>query len=172
MSETIIISYPLGANGKFIINCLGLGDNAVLQDKNLALKKINNELDTLSELIHRLNQVEDNWNDLELGCFQLYGFNARHGETINNIVKEANALGYFTFIIAHDSDQINKLQTIFPTSKVIHLMDSDRWIHNFDVLADYVKSLYDEIGVTGFDIDAIKQYYTLYIQKLIKVNRI
>lgn len=73
----VFISYPAGAGGKFLANCLGLSRHAVLQHIDLARQQLNGTLHQQHKfdlLMQRLNQTEPGtWNDLGLGCEQLFG---------------------------------------------------------------------------------------------------
>jgi hypothetical protein len=76
----IIFQYPPFAGGKFVMNCLGLSDNMVLQSQSLAQAQIdgNFSFDDKKEYILTHMQTEDIlknnfWGDLKLGCFQLFG---------------------------------------------------------------------------------------------------
>ena len=72
----IICCYPSGAGGKFLINCLGLSDDAVFQSHILAEKQLNlnfSQFNKMEYLDTELKKITSNWNDLNLGCEQLFG---------------------------------------------------------------------------------------------------
>ena len=78
----ILCVYPRNGGGKFLKNCLGLNDNVVFQDSVLAERQLAGKFDVndkLQYLLQRLDQVNpDRWDDLDLGCTQLFGFGERH----------------------------------------------------------------------------------------------
>ena len=45
----VIVYYPLGAGGKFLINCLGLSNQCVLQSIELANNQINNQFTSIEK---------------------------------------------------------------------------------------------------------------------------
>ena len=76
-NNIVIVSYPANAGGKFLINCLGISDLAVFQDATLAEQQldgklsIDDKIEYLSNTV--INSTKNNWNDLHLGCIQLFG---------------------------------------------------------------------------------------------------
>jgi hypothetical protein len=63
-------------SGKFLINCLGLSNGAVLQDTALAEQQLDGMLTPemkFNELMSRLDNVGSQWLDLGLGCALLFG---------------------------------------------------------------------------------------------------
>ena len=72
----IIVCYPGGAGGKFLINSLGLSDDCVFQDADLASRQLQQDFtpaDKFSYLTNKINKVTGEWHDLDLGCVQLFG---------------------------------------------------------------------------------------------------
>jgi len=70
----VIFLYPRGVGGRFLMNCCGLSEHAVLQDKDLAESDLNGNLssiDKFSILKQQLAKVKNKWTDL--GCIQLFG---------------------------------------------------------------------------------------------------
>jgi hypothetical protein len=68
-------------SGKFLINCLGLSNGAVLQDAALAEQQLDGMLTPemkFDRLMSRLDNVGSQWPDLRLGCALLFG------EDLNN----------------------------------------------------------------------------------------
>ena len=73
-SNLIIVAYPAGAGGKFLMNSLGLSTKAVLQDATLAEEDVNGNLSSLDKLnILKSRMPSGKWNDLGLGCMELFG---------------------------------------------------------------------------------------------------
>ena len=75
-NRLIIVCYPRGAGGKFLINALGLSNGAVFQDNDLAMQQLSKLFTPEDKLAYIQTQVElitDQWTDLNLGCYQLFG---------------------------------------------------------------------------------------------------
>jgi hypothetical protein len=77
-NKIILLCYPGGAGGNFLMNCLSLNDQCVFRDSNLAEKQLRsnfNVQDKISYLFTELEKslIHKNWNDLGLGCHQLFG---------------------------------------------------------------------------------------------------
>lgn len=78
-NRLVIADYRPGAGGKFLLNALALAPGFVLQSAELAQQEIDNELtsqDKYLELTRRYTNVADSWDDLNLGCQQLFGVSA------------------------------------------------------------------------------------------------
>jgi len=72
------VLYPSGTGGKFLINCLSLNDNAVLQCSELAQRQINSDFNVNDKINYIHDQLEiarqtGKWTDLFLGDVQLTG---------------------------------------------------------------------------------------------------
>jgi len=75
----VISSYPRFAGGKFLVNCLGLSDDAVFQDAILADKQLEGTFNNSDKIDYIMNALDNHrydtsklWNDLKLGCVQLF----------------------------------------------------------------------------------------------------
>jgi hypothetical protein len=74
-NKIIAVSYPKGAGGKFLLNCMGLSDSMVLQDQELAKKQIKGEFapeEKFQFLMTKIQETGHHWRDLDLGCSQLF----------------------------------------------------------------------------------------------------
>ncbi len=139
--KLIIFHYPRGTGGKFVINCLGLGDNAVFQDNILAQAQVNNQLNSLTELLVRLDETKklNYWNDLSLGCVQLFSGEPKVNNTdviltypkIETIVNLINNNFYF-FLAAHNVSGLNILLKLWPNAVVVSLSDYDIFLSEFE----------------------------------------
>lgn len=175
----IIVRYPMWGNGKFIINCLGLSNHVVLQDKGLARQQIDGCLtpdQKLEELLGRL-QLENKdkeWEDLGLGCIQLFNFNAskswKHCH-MSDEAKEADQKGFICFIIAHNDYHERNLKQLFGNVAIIELKPPDRWLYDKDQFLNYIKALYAQLNLNDFDEKKIIVYYNAYTEKLKEVKR-
>lgn len=76
-SNLIVFQFPRYAGGKFVINCLGLSSDMVLQKQSLAQKQIDETLsleDKKEYIIEYLSweDAADGWADLRLGDVELF----------------------------------------------------------------------------------------------------
>jgi len=73
-----LVHYPHGAGGKFLINCLSLSDQCVFSHAKLIASQLQGKFDRSSKLQYIKTQLESTsasaWNDLDLGCYQMFGF--------------------------------------------------------------------------------------------------
>lgn len=182
----IIVKYPMWKNGKFIINCLGLSDKVVLQDKGLAQQQMDGQLTPamkLEEILRRLESEtkgfrdgnREGWKDLELGCEQLFGFNATKSWkhcVLSTEVEEAEEKGLMCPIIAHIPYHERNLLKFFGDVPIIELRPPEEWLYYEDQFLDYIKQLYEELGLDDFDEEKIIVYYRAYIKKLKEVGRL
>lgn len=124
----VIVCYPQWAGGKFLINALGLSTRAVLQDADLATQDINGLLsqqDKFNTLKNRLlNVVTDQWNDLGLGCIQLFGDYVNPLEPIPTLSNSS----YHFFVVAHDYKQFSALYQQWNRAKIIVFDKPDKFI--------------------------------------------
>jgi len=78
-NNLIIVVFPINAGGRFLVNCLGVSDNAVFQDRILAQRQMDLDFgpqDKFNFLKNEINNVtkEEGWNDLNLSDGALFGF--------------------------------------------------------------------------------------------------
>lgn len=78
-SNIVLIHYEIGSGGKFLLNCLGLSDDAVFYSAALAEKQLQGNFtlnDKINYLNHYLNEAKITkiWNDFGLGCYNMYEF--------------------------------------------------------------------------------------------------
>lgn len=148
----IIFYYPSNAGGKFLINSLGLSDSAVFQDKNLAEQQLIgnfSSVDKLNYLLEKINQTNNQWNDLDLGCGQLFG---QVGELIlflkdyplNNEIRKyfdfediietlSKSKKYF-FKTAHFTETLKKEMMFWPNAKIVEFVNYNPFIEKYRIL--------------------------------------
>lgn len=138
----IIVCYPPNAGGKFLINCLGLSDNAVFQSSCLADMQLNlsfSQSDKINYLTSQLNKITNKWNDLNLGCRQLFGI---ENYTYFTILPENLKLGAFNpiisklshtnikfFLVAHSTTTLDRYLNIWPNAKIIIFDNCTKFIN-------------------------------------------
>lgn len=153
-----IIYYPPGAGGKFIINCLALTNDVVLQDEVLAKEDLSGNLTIRNkfDLLRNRLEKEDayNWKDLELGDIQLFGiglpqFNKRYflnKKIISSAVTQLSYSDKIFFNVCHSIQQLEVSKNIFKNAKVIQLINAsavvDRRKRNYKVQNEFKLDYY------------------------------
>ena len=91
-SNLVVFQFPRYAGGKFVINCLGLSDNMVLQSRSLAQRQVDGTIsleDKKKYIIEHLSweDAADGWADLSLGDAELFVSDAgtRRDEAISSL---------------------------------------------------------------------------------------
>jgi hypothetical protein len=102
--KPIIVCYPRGTGGKFLINCLGFSDSSTLPDADLLLKQLDYKLtkqDKLSILLDKISKVKFVWNDLDFSCLTLlrftideFGMNEIAHDIIRPLIEMLNSSPY------------------------------------------------------------------------------
>lgn len=118
-TENIVLCvYPRFAGGKFLLNSLGLCDQAVFQDSVLAEKQLSGRFNCSDKLAYLLDMIEKNtlgkWNDLGLGCVQLFGSSER--DYSDNIPPRNNIHGEQTSLYTVGNLTLNLKKIIEPLS--------------------------------------------------------
>jgi hypothetical protein len=128
----IIVCYPRHAGGKFLINCLGLSDNAVFQDSELVEKQLTGKFNVNDKFLYlrsKLQDTKNSWRDLDLGCNRLYGFRNliyRLGPEIvknldfNSVIDELSNSNKKFFIVSHYPIEIWNHRRVWPNAKIIY----------------------------------------------------
>ena len=140
----ILVCYPNGAGGKFLINCLGLSNNAVFQDAELANKQLLGEFDVNDKFLYLKNKIQNtktSWNDLGLGCRQFFGigdenYNCHSPDVIKNldfhsvINKLSNDDKKF-FLVGHHPSSVERYRRVWQNAKIIYFKNCDNFILKF-----------------------------------------
>jgi hypothetical protein len=138
--RVVIVVYPRGAGGKFLLNCLALGNQFALQDSELARQQLSGILDSdgVYELLtSRINAVNDEWNDLDLGDDRLLGedfinaLETTHYDKIQlPLILQQLVAGNYSFpIVAHSATTLKQLLKVFPFAKVLALENTAMFMH-------------------------------------------
>lgn len=140
----IVAYYRNGSGGKFLLNCLALSRHMVLQDSMLAQKQLTGYLDPkekLKILLARLQQVTHRWNDLDLGCVQLFGtdqfknpqvsgFKLNHCK-FHPIVHELSHGAEYFACVAHNVFELAFTLERWNQASVIRLVNANRFMDRF-----------------------------------------
>ena len=182
----------MGAGGKFLINCLGISENACLQDWELydltsAQKK--------QLILDRLESTpKGTWYDLDLGCFKMFENNldGMTAEEIHGIDWEFQKIidishgDKYYFQTTHNERDYVKLVNAFSNARTINFINCNqikRDIYNpstdlnieseftFDVndyktVSDTTNSIcrfYEHFNMKDFDSIFISEYYEKWI---------
>ena len=141
--KIVIVCYPPGAGGKFLINNLGLNDQAVFQDAILARRQINGDFSYNNKLSYLSAQFEHTvknakWNDLGLGCGYLFGYcgidyQTQYPEILANQTDLSIPLiiseNLFLFLVAHDTMVLRSILNFWTNAKVIGFTNFENFIN-------------------------------------------
>ena len=170
-TENLVIFLYLGrSGGKFLINCCGLSEYAVLQDQSLAESDLKGNLssaDKFSILKQRLAKVKNKWNDLDLGCQQLFGISNKlymnYGVEIvrnmefNPIISKLSHGTKKFFIVAHYPINHKEYCKLWINAKTIAFS-------NYDKLINLRDSNWDTIRGSDWPLDPpknLKQFFEM-----------
>jgi hypothetical protein len=134
--KVILVCYPAGAGGKFLINSLGLSDNCIFSHSELAQQQLQGQFDFQSKvdyLMSRLDlcQEQNYWDDLGLGCAELLGFPAHNGafsnpdlrhiteKYIDPVMDGIFRSRHYFFLTCHDTFSIRQYKAFWPNAKLI-----------------------------------------------------
>jgi hypothetical protein len=147
--KLIIFYYLPGSGGKFVINTLGLSSKSFFQDNALVNEQLNgkfNKNEKLNLLLDRLELMSESWNDLNMGCGQLFGsglgyYGLKHTAIINDNVRNlfcfnkeiesiSNLDTYF-FLVSDSFSQLEKNLKFWPNAKVIELVNTENFVKTY-----------------------------------------
>ena len=221
----ILVMYPNFAGGKFLINCLGLSDDAVLQNQDFAKKQLIGKFSQQDKINYIFNELEKHktnlvWNDLGLGCHQLFNYNYLNYTSIdsidvnnfNEVVTPLSQGNKKFFHVGHTFDNLVNFRNIWKNSKIILFKNTptfrnlrlggskrpnlnstwDDKADSFSVDEDFkknmlctfdnnvylneektlneVKKIYDILNLSGFNEQAISEYYRKWIKICIQLD--
>ena len=142
----ILVCYPYSGGGKFLVNSLGLSPSAVFQDAGLVQQQLSGTFtpqDKFTLLQQRLKEMSGKWNDLELGCKQLFGVTASDYQKFppdglsgsagllpkyDNVVDQLSNSGRKFFMIAHYPEYLDKMLRVWKNAQVILFDNYVDWI--------------------------------------------
>lgn len=137
-TNIIIAYYPSQAGGKFLLNCLGLSNQVVLQDCSIAQAQLNgvtSSTDKFNLLINRINHsknIKKIWNDLDLGCKTLFGTPSAFDPNLFHPVIDHLSQSSLLFpVVAHNLNTLISLSKIWPNAKILHLINEKKFIQTY-----------------------------------------
>jgi hypothetical protein len=129
----VLVCYPGFAGGKFLINSLGLSNNAVFQNDRLAEQQLNGDFtpkDKFTLLQQRLAEPMENWTDLNLGCEQLFGVDtidyqrfltARllNNDRFHPVIDQLSNGNHKFFLVVHFAEYLDRILRVWKNAQVI-----------------------------------------------------
>ena len=142
-NNIVIVFYPRFAGGKFLINCLGLSDDAVFQNAKLAENQLNGKFtidNKIQYLINELDNVHDSWTDLNLFCCDLFGqdgiSNINSPEVVKQnsqlflpVIKKLSNSNLKFFLVASDIMNLKQDILIWNNARIILFKNSKNFIN-------------------------------------------
>lgn len=177
----VIVHYKPNSGGKFLINCLGLTDNAVFQDAVLVHRQLKNEFDVTAKLNFLIEKLEDTqagktWNDLALGCKELFGIATKEYLSgplelkkywnINQAVQRAIDNDKYLFLVSHSNLFLKRAMEVWPNARVVVFDNCDYFIHHkrrfttWPVLPTIWDNIRDETWTSNPPM-SFEEYYAL-----------
>jgi len=138
----VIVCYPGGSGGKFLMNCLALSQHAVLQDADLARAQIAGQLDVVGKyelLQKRLRAAEHGWNDLGMGCHQLFNdVNYTNKPILHTrffhfhpVIHDLSWDNNYFFLAAHSAMQLRGQLKIWYNAKVVCFYNTHEFLQQY-----------------------------------------
>ena len=135
-SNIIVAHYFRGGGGKFILNCLGLSQNVVLQDEHLAEQQLSGNLsadDKHKLLLTRITDTVNKWEDLGLGCKRLFGvfdFNTDNLQ-LNPVISTLSDSDFKFCVVAHDYEDLYWVLKTWPKATIIQFQNERNFIKKY-----------------------------------------
>lgn len=156
-NKSIIVYYPQASGGKFLINCLGVSNQCLLQSLEISQKQIFNNFTSdykKSLLLEKLSKEKNHWTDLGLGCIDFYQIEYINSlnvdsKKVKNILNQNKKLvdvlnsNNYHFKVAHDLKFIKHYLEIWPNSQIIEFTN----FHDFCI--EYRKNMYNYEKLRG-----------------------
>lgn len=141
-AKLISVLFQVGTGGKFIINCLSLASNAVMQDIFEAKCQLSNrDYDKIVSLKLRaeISSSRIQWDDFMLGNKALYGQGYKAGRILEYNVDILNKVidkNLYMFSVQHsisDMHAVYKLQPLDdqPCATLIHVVNTSRFVRQY-----------------------------------------
>lgn len=142
-NNLIVSYYEPGAGGKFLLNTLGLSKSVVLQSSDLAKQQLIGALspsDKFDILIDRLSQVETEWNDLNLGCQQLWCNRNDDPNFFNSfektfkfhpIIEQLSKSNLMFGLVSHTYPRLLEILQVWPNAKILFLDNTHQFIEKY-----------------------------------------
>jgi hypothetical protein len=184
----VLLFYLPGAGGKFLNTCLGLSDQYIFQDFNLAIKQVNGKFN----LHEKLNYINEKllkaekfniWNDMDLGCVQLYGMFANewsisnYGNSLNfisNKIEQLVSSKMWLSKICHDIGKLKNWLELFPNAKIINFYNFTRFINKRSLFYNYIR-VWEDLKKSNWPKNpplTIKEFYNLPTNLILEIDEV
>jgi hypothetical protein len=141
----IMAVYPGGAGGKFLLNCIGVSKQGLLQDYKLTVAQLGNLLlseDKKKLILERLSDTKNKWVDLDLGCWNFFGVG--HDEYFYNHIDNPDYFCFFPTVaqvtnntdlkfsvVAHTMLTAEKMLELWSNATVLLLDNHHKFIKTY-----------------------------------------
>jgi hypothetical protein len=136
----VIVCYPSGAGGKFLINSLALSNQCYLQDIELVRQQrrgalspqdkynvLSRELDLVNGVWQDGAYQPGTWNDLRMGCQKLFNDQFDPG-TFDPLIQEIAQESQRFFVVAHGDKMFARLHSIWPCARIIQFVHMNSFL--------------------------------------------
>jgi hypothetical protein len=127
-----MVCYPPNAGGKFLINCLGLSDGAVFQSEYFVKEQLSGKFgvnEKMKFLLDGIRDADTGWNDLNLGCHQLFGCMTKdHKYGCNDTIDQLSNSSKLFFVVSHHFPNIETILDVWTNAQVIVFNNYDRFV--------------------------------------------
>lgn len=136
LDNVFIIAYTRGSGGKFLANCLALSHSVLFQHMEIANKQMLKNMssdDKIDFLLTQLGDISGDWNDLNMGEFQLFGIDDEKSLTKSwtestDVFTNIKRLGFNCPITCHSPEHLEELLNIFTQARVILFVDNKEFL--------------------------------------------
>lgn len=138
--NVILCLYRGGSGGKFLVNNLGLSDDAFFQHIKLAIYQLKGKFDKQKKIKFiekKLSEIKNNeWTDLELDDEHFFGVLSEEIDYLSEeqylnamnlrseVLNEVISSGKYFFVLSHDYQTFLRHKKLWKNSKVIILTES------------------------------------------------
>jgi hypothetical protein len=142
--RVVIVQYPPGAGGKFLVNSLALGSNAVFHQADFAQLQLKQGLsaqEKLDILSNRLKDIKEKWNDLRFCNLNFFGItNETYLEQysdlkqlwpLKSIVQHTIEADCYFFITVHTAKYLEATMQVWPNAKIVVFENSEDFLKEY-----------------------------------------
>lgn len=140
--KVLIVCYPPGAGGNFLMNCLALADDGVFLDAKLARQQLDGQFDLHAKqqyLSRKLNEAAARrcWSDLDLGNEQFFGVSRNDmyflfpeilAHRLNVTVEMVIKAGKKFFISEESMAGVDRIKKLWPNAGLIVFVNFRKFV--------------------------------------------
>jgi hypothetical protein len=142
-TNVVLVVYPWGAGGKFLINSLGIADNACIQSIALTKQQLQGTItssDKKQFIRDVLNGVAHRWTDLDMGSTTMLGIDeslyviedpatAQYWPWYNGVSELTHSNQKF-FIDVHDAAHLAGLLKVWHNARVVVIENCEKFLQH------------------------------------------